>query len=208
MQESPQPLKSSHPTPFTPAQRVLLSPRRVSEDQKLNLMAWAPGLSLKQPLWPRERGEPHTSGLGRGNIFKRKSRCYYHRKRKLILEGKNNKCIGVPIVAQWVKNSISIHEDAGSIPGLPQWIQNSREYRSQTWLGSGIAVAVAVAVVGSCCSDWTPSLGTSICHRCGCKRKKKKRNKRNKITKKRRIHPYPLLISTQPSFHLCSFYNL
>ena len=29
--------------------------------------------------------------------------------------------IGVPIVAQWVKNTTSIHEDAGLIPGLPQW---------------------------------------------------------------------------------------
>ena len=25
---------------------------------------------------------------------------------------------GVPIVAQWVKNPTSIHEDVGSIPGL------------------------------------------------------------------------------------------
>ena len=51
--------------------------------------------------------------------------------------------------------------------------------RLQTWLGSGVAVAVAVAVAlaSGHSSDMTPSLGTSICHRCGPK-KDKKRKKR------------------------------
>ena len=45
--------------------------------------------------------------------------------------------------------------------------------RSQTRLGSGMAVAVAEASSSS--SSWIPSLGPSVCHGCGPKKPKEKK---------------------------------
>ena len=77
-------------------------------------------------------------------------------------------------MAQLAKNLTSILKDVDLIT---QWVKIwcccELWYRPQMWLGSGVAVDVAVAVVqaGNCSSDSTPSLGTSICHRYGPEKK-------------------------------------
>ena len=71
-------------------------------------------------------------------------------------------------------NPTTIHEDVGSTPGLLQWVGDvaCREVwcRLQTWFRSCLPVAVVQA--GSCSSDSTPRLGTSICHWRGTEKKK------------------------------------
>ena len=80
-------------------------------------------------------------------------------------------------MVQWLTNLTSIHKDAGSIPGLVSGLRIrcccELWCRSQTWLGSLIALVVAVA--SSCSSDSALSLGTSICCGCGSKNDKKKK---------------------------------
>ena len=82
--------------------------------------------------------------------------------------------LGAPVVAQWVKTPHSVREDAGLTPSLAQWVKDmallkTMWYRLQTQLGS--CIAVAVTWIGSCSSNLTHSLGTSISHSCGPKKR-------------------------------------
>ena len=64
--------------------------------------------------------------------------------------------VGVPVVAHWVKNPSSIHEDVGLIPGLAQWIIGSsvaasrgRDHRGGLdpvllWLWCSLAAAAPI----------------------------------------------------------------
>ena len=81
---------------------------------------------------------------------------------------------GVPVVAQQKQTRlVSMRMRVGSLAslsGLRIRCCHKLWCRSQTWLGSGVAAAKA----SSYSFGLTSSLGTSICCRCGPKKKKKK----------------------------------
>ena len=71
-----------------------------------------------------------------------------------------------------------------SLGGLRIWHCHELWCRLQTRLRSGIAVVVAKA--SSCSSDLTPSLGISICCKCGPKKKRNNKDKKKQKKKKKK----------------------
>jgi len=65
------------------------------------------------------------------------------------------------------------------LSGLRIWHCGGLWCRLQMWLRSGMAVAVPVVWAGSCRSNWTPSLGNSICCGSDPRKDQKKKKKRN-----------------------------
>lgn len=61
----------------------------------------------------------------------------------------------------------------------------------------GEVVLNHVRGLSSCCSDWTPGLGASVCLRCGSKKKKK-----NSQNKKKHIKDYRLLFQKKSKWTL------
>ena len=84
---------------------------------------------------------------------------------------------GVPVAAQQVRNHpASICDDVGSTPGLTQWVKDLALPQAGAKTADAAQTPRCCGCdMRSCCSDLTSSLGTSICRRCGCKKKKTKK---------------------------------
>ena len=105
---------------------------------------------------------------------------------------------GVPIMAQRT-NTTGSHEVMGSIPGLTQWVKDL----ALLWLWRRLGAVPLIPL--------TPSSGTSVCHGCGSKKKKKglllvlflgQGQEKGRISERQKLIPtssHPTTVHTQPS---------
>ena len=143
------------------------------------------------------------------NLFTKQKQTHRHRKQRGKDKGERTKfrtntytllyieqITGVSIVAQQKRIQPETMrlpvKSLASLSGLR--IQRCRELqcRLKTQLSFGVAVAVVQA--GSCSSNQTPSLGSSICHGCGPKKQTKPNQNKTKTTQQ--ITNKDLLCST------------